>query len=165
MRIFGLGGGLCITVVAAAQLAAQAPTRRSIDFTTSEGTWMSPDVSRDGRTIVLDIVGDLFTIPRSGGTATAIITGPDFASQPRFSPDGRQLVYVSDRSGSDNLWIAAAEGGNAHQLSRLPRSVLLSPAWSADGKSVLVTVTNGKYPLIPTTSPEEALSTRTSLPG
>ena len=148
MRIFGLGGGLCITVVAAAQLAAQAPTRRTIDFTTSEGTWMSPDVSRDGRTIVLDIVGDLFTIPRSGGTATAIITGPDFASQPRFSPDGRQLVYVSDRSGSDNLWIAAAEGGNAHQLSRLPRSVLLSPAWSADGKSVLVTVITGYFPFV-----------------
>lgn len=145
MRLNRFCGAL---VFAPVLLAAQAPARRIIDFTTREGTWMSPDVSRDGQTIVVDIVGDLFTIPRAGGHATPIVTGPDFASQPRFSPDGTRLLYISDRSGSDNLWIAAPDGSGARQLTHLPRSVLISPAWGADGRTVIATVITGFFPFI-----------------
>lgn len=145
MRLNRLSGAL---LLAPAFLAAQGAGRRAIDFTTREGTWMSPDISRDGQTIVVDIVGDLFTIPRAGGRATPIVTGPDFASQPRFSPDGTRLLYISDRSGSDNLWIAAPDGSGARQLTQLPRSVLISPAWGADGRTVIVTVITGFFPFI-----------------
>jgi Tol biopolymer transport system component len=145
MRLTTLAGA---ALLSPSFLAAQVPAHRAIDFTTREGTWMSPDVSRDGATIVVDIVGDLYTMPRAGGIATPIITGPDFASQPRYSPDGRQLLYISDRSGSDNLWVAASNGTNARQLTHLPRSVLISPAWSADGSTALVTVITGFFPFI-----------------
>src|SRR5690554_7546406 len=57
-------------------------------FTTDEGTWMNLDVSPDGQTIVFDMVGDIYTLPITGGTAKAIRTGIPFEIQPRFSPDG-----------------------------------------------------------------------------
>ncbi|MGB3991987.1 MAG: hypothetical protein WBK89_04600, partial [Flavobacteriaceae bacterium] len=48
---------------------------RSIAFTTDKGTWTSLDVSPDGQTIVFDLMGDLYTMPISGGNATAITHG------------------------------------------------------------------------------------------
>src|SRR5687768_6759153 len=72
------------------------PTRR-LHFTTDEGTWMSLDVSPDGRTIVIDLLGDLYTLPIAGGTATRITNGIAFDAQPRWSPDGRSIAFVTDR--------------------------------------------------------------------
>ncbi len=145
LRLFSVCGALALAPIL---LAAQTLPRRTIDFTTTEGTWMSPDVSRDGRTIVLDLVGDLYTLPIGGGAATPIVTGTDFASQPRFSPDGRTILYISDRSGSDNLWVANADGSGQRQLTREPRAVMLSPVWSADGLRAFVTVVTGFNPFI-----------------
>src|SRR5689334_24012455 len=91
------------------------PTR-SVDFTTSEGTWISLDVSRDGRTIVFELLGDLYTLPITGGEAKRITSGPAFDTQPRYSPDGTKLVFLSDRSGSENIWICDADGSNPRAL-------------------------------------------------
>ncbi len=114
--------------------------QRAITFTTVEGTWVSLDVSPDGRTLAFELLGDIYTLPVEGGHAVPLQTGRAFQSQPRYSPNGAQLVYVSDASGSDNVWISAADGTQARQLSHLPRSGVLSPAWSADGRSILATV-------------------------
>src|SRR6185436_18882761 len=64
------------------------PTR-PLKFTTDEGTWMSLDVSADGKTIVFDLLGDIYTIPIGGGSAKRITSGSGFDGQPRFSPDGK----------------------------------------------------------------------------
>src|SRR5262245_20834790 len=71
-----------------------------IEFTTDEVTWMSLDVSPDGQTIIFDLLGDLYTLPISGGEAKRIVGGMSFESQPRFSPDGKNIVFLSDRSGA-----------------------------------------------------------------
>src|SRR5688500_11129553 len=55
--------------------APTPPTPRTLRFTTDEGTWMSLDVSPDGRTIVFDLLGDLYTLPIAGGSATRITNG------------------------------------------------------------------------------------------
>ena len=68
---------------------------RTETFTTSKGTWISLDVSPDGQTLVFDLLGDLYTMPASGGTATAITSGLAYDAQPRFSPDGKHIVFVS----------------------------------------------------------------------
>src|SRR5687767_778118 len=60
------------------------PYPRSAKFTTNEGTWMSVDVSPDGQTIVFDLMGDLYTLPITGGKATRLTDGPGFDNQPRF---------------------------------------------------------------------------------
>ena len=88
------------------------PTR-TISFETNEGSWLSLDVAPDGKTIVFELLGDLYTLPIAGGTATRITSGMAFDSQPRFSPDGSRIVFISDRSGDDNLWTVKADGSDA----------------------------------------------------
>ena len=64
------------------------PTR-TVAFTTDEGTWLSLDVSPDGKTIIFELLGDLYTLPYRGGKATRITSGMAFDSQPSYSPDGK----------------------------------------------------------------------------
>lgn len=116
------------------------PAPDTVAFTTTEGTWVSLDVSPDGRTLVFELLGDVYGLPVEGGRARPLLTGRAFQSQPRFSPDGSRLVYVSDATGSDNVWVAAADGSGARAVTDRRRSGMLSPAWSADGTAVFVTV-------------------------
>ena len=107
-------------------------------FTTNEGTWISLDVSPDGQTIVFDMLGDLYSMPVTGGSATRLTSGMGYDMQPRFSPDGEQIVFVSDRSGDNNVWLINAGGGEPRQLSKGVGSYFLSPDWMPDGKYVIV---------------------------
>src|SRR5216117_1120672 len=86
---------------------------RTVSFETSEGTWLSLDVSPDGKTIVFELLGDLYTMPIAGGAATRISGGMAFDSQPKFSPDGKWIAFLSDREGSDNIWIIHPDGTGA----------------------------------------------------
>ena len=113
------------------------PTK-PLRFTTDEGTWMSLDVSPDGRTIVFDLLGDLYTLPIAGGKATRITSGQSFDGQPSWSPDATAIVFVSDRNGADNLWLVDPDGSNARILTREDSRTFISPTWSPDGKFVVV---------------------------
>src|SRR5260370_6628679 len=90
---------------------------RRIEFTTSKATWMSLDVSPDGRTIVFDLLGNLYTLPVAGGKATRITSGLEMDVQPRFSPDGKRLAFVSGRSGGDNVWVMSVDGKDNRQIT------------------------------------------------
>jgi Tol biopolymer transport system component/imidazolonepropionase-like amidohydrolase len=118
-------------------------TAETIDFTTDEITWPSLDVSPDGRTIVFDVLGDLYTLPVDGGQATRIVGGLSFESQPSYSPDGKSLVFLSDRSGVENVWVANADGSNPRAVSKDGRTsdrpqIMVSPTWTPDGEYIIV---------------------------
>src|SRR5256885_4939528 len=87
---------------------------REIDFTTSEGTWLSPDLSPDGRWIVFDLLGHIYRMPASGGEAQPLTqnSGVALNFQPRISPDGKTIAFISDRRGQNNLWLMDADGAN-----------------------------------------------------
>src|SRR5260370_6378940 len=68
---------------------------RKIEFTTDEGTWLSLDVSPDGKTIVFELVGDIFTLPIEVGQAKLISGEMSFETQPKCSPDGRWMAFRS----------------------------------------------------------------------
>lgn len=117
---------------------AASQAARNLRFETDEGTWMSVDVSADGRTIVFELLGDLYTLPIGGGRAKRLTSGPAFDAQPRYSPDGRQIVFVSDRNGAENLWIMSTESGEAQPLTSERGRFMISPEWSPDGGSIVV---------------------------
>ena len=117
------------------------PTR-PLKFTTDEGTWLSLDLSADGRTIVFDLLGDIYTIPATGGAATRITSGTPFDGQPRFSPDGKSIVFVSDRTGSENLYVIDPDGRNLRALTRGANQSFISPDWTPDGEYVVVSRSN-----------------------
>jgi Tol biopolymer transport system component/imidazolonepropionase-like amidohydrolase len=112
---------------------------RTLEFTADEGTWLSLDVSPDGRTIVFDLLGDLYTMPISGGSATRLTEGMAYDAQPRFSPDGTRVAFVSDRSGSENLWIISVDRADTVQVTRSSTDDFLSPEWTPDGNYLVAT--------------------------
>lgn len=116
---------------------------RSAEFTASEGTWISLDVSPDGRTIVFDLLGDLYTVPLEGGRATRITEGMAFDAQPRFSPDGETIVFVSDRSGGDNVWTLRTDFTDTTQVTQGNSGQYISPAWLPDGSGIVVSTSTG----------------------
>ena len=111
---------------------------RQMSFDTDEGTWLSLDVAPDGKTIAFELAGDLYTLPIAGGMATPISTGMSFDSQPRYSPDGSQIAFLSDRDGSENLWIMKTAGTDAKALTKEKQASFASPTWTEDGQSVIV---------------------------
>jgi Tol biopolymer transport system component/imidazolonepropionase-like amidohydrolase len=131
---------------AASVLAAQEPAwsvgdvhgpADTVRFTTDEGTWMNLDVSPDGQWVVFDLLGDLYRVPLAGGQAERLTSGRAFDHQPRYSPDGTTIVFVSDRSGKDNLWLVNADGSGPRPLTTLDDSFPTAPAWMPDGNYVV----------------------------
>ena len=116
------------------------PTR-ILNFITDEGTWISTDVSPDGQILVFDLLGDLYVLPIEGGVAKALSRGMAFDTQPRFSPDGRHIVFVSDRDGSENVWIMKTDGSTAKQLTSGKDTVFISPEWTPDGDAIITAKT------------------------
>jgi imidazolonepropionase-like amidohydrolase/Tol biopolymer transport system component len=106
-------------------------------FTTTEGTWMNLDVSPNGQTIVFDMLGDIYSMPVTGGTAKVLRSGIPFEIQPRFSPDGGKISFTSDAGGGDNIWIMNADGSNAKQISKEDFRLLNNAVWSPDGNSLI----------------------------
>lgn len=111
------------------------PTR-TIEFETDEGTWMSLDVSPDGRWIVFDLLGDVYRMPFEGGRAELISGGISFETQPRYSPDGKLIAFTSDRDGIENIWVMDADGKNRRQVTKETQRQMGTPAWSPDGQYV-----------------------------
>jgi Tol biopolymer transport system component len=109
------------------------PTR-TFSATLSEGTWMSVDVHPEGHTIVFDLLGDLYLLPMEGGTARPLMEGMPFYGQPRFSPAGDRVAFISDRDGGDNLWIVATDGSDTVQVTTGKNHRYQSPAWTPDGE-------------------------------
>jgi Tol biopolymer transport system component/imidazolonepropionase-like amidohydrolase len=116
--------------------AAHGPTK-TIAFTTDEGTWMDVDVSPDGKTLAFDLLGDLYVMPIAGGEARRITSGPAFDVQPRFSPDGRELAFTSDRGGGNNLWRIGADGKDPVQVSKESFRLMNNPVWTPDGQYLI----------------------------
>ncbi|HEX2168220.1 MAG TPA: hypothetical protein VHG09_13380, partial [Longimicrobiales bacterium] len=110
---------------------------RTIEFETSEGTWMNVDVSPDGSTLVFDLLGDIYTMPATGGRATLVLGGHAYETMPRFSPDGGRIAFTSDRDGIENIWTATVSGGDLRQISDERERQVSNPAWTPDGEYIV----------------------------
>jgi imidazolonepropionase-like amidohydrolase/Tol biopolymer transport system component len=157
MLVRVLAGVACLVLASALASAQQAPPAgeekkddkpkwdvaappgmitRQIPFVATEGTWMDVDVSPDGRLIAFDLLGDIYTIPITGGQATRIAEGLPYEMQPQFSPDGKRIAFTSDRGGGDNIWVMNADGSDKRAVTKEEFRLLNEPTWSPDGRYI-----------------------------
>ncbi|MEL6626760.1 MAG: amidohydrolase, partial [Bacteroidota bacterium] len=105
-----------------------------IPISTDEGTWMNVDVSPDGKTLAFDMLGDIYTMPITGGKPKALRSGLAWEVQPRFSPDGKHILFTSDAGGGDNIWVMKSDGSDAKQITQETFRLLNNGAWMPDGQ-------------------------------
>ncbi|MFC4871881.1 amidohydrolase family protein [Negadavirga shengliensis] len=110
---------------------------KTVRFTTDEGTWMNLDVSPDGQTIVFDLLGDIYSLPITGGKAKPLRAGLPFEIQPRFSPDGKWISFTSDAGGGDNIWVMKPDGSEARQVTKESFRLLNNATWMPDGNFLI----------------------------
>ncbi len=114
----------------------KGPTK-TVTINTNEGTWMNLDVSPDGKEIVFDMLGDIYSMPITGGTAKILSGGIAFDVQPRFSPNGKYISYTSDKSGGDNIWIMNRDGSNKRQITRESFRLLNNATWMPNSEYII----------------------------
>lgn len=109
-------------------LFAQLPIKaeRTISFTTEEGSNMSVDLSPDGKTIVFDLLSDLYTLPSKGGNATQITRGIAVNSYPVWSPKGDKIACLSDATGDIRLTVMDVFGNNQQTFGE---KAFRAPVW------------------------------------
>jgi len=95
----------------------------------------------DGRHLAFDLLGHIYEMPIGGGDATALTSGRSWNSFPRYSPDGTRIVFTSDRSGSEDVWILHRGTGDAPGADSIENVTkmdlpVVQGSWSADGRAV-----------------------------
>ena len=124
-----------IVVFLVVRRLVEHPSRRgdtSVDVRLTEGTNFSVDASPDGRTLVMDLLGSLWTLPSEGGAATRITEELLEAREPSFSPQGDRIAFQGFETDWD-LWSINTDGSAASRLTSGPFDDR-EPHWSHDGR-------------------------------
>ena len=118
-------------------VSARHAPGRDVPIDTRSGTWMSLDVSPDGREIAFDLLGDIYTVPITGGEARPLLAGHAWEMQPRYSPSGDEIAFTSDRGGGDNIWTMDRGGQNLRQITKEDFRLLNQADWTPDGNYIV----------------------------
>jgi tricorn protease len=96
------------------------------------------DISPEGKRAVFGARGDVFTVPAKEGSVRNLTRTPGIREKSvGWSPDGRWIVYVSDRSGEDELYISPQDGmGKEQQITSGYKGFKYAPSWSPDSKKL-----------------------------
>src|SRR6266542_4930277 len=116
-------------------LIAQQPIGRAVHLTLHEGTSMAAALSPDRRTIALDLLGTVWTMPAEGGVARPVTDIFLDARQPSWSPDSRRLAFQAYRNSTWQLWTMNADGGSLQPVTSSPYDDR-EPMWSPDGARI-----------------------------
>ncbi|BFT31643.1 amidohydrolase family protein [Alteromonas sp. D210916BOD_24] len=110
-----------------------------VTINTSETTWSSLDVAPSGDFMVFDMLGDLYKVSITGGEATPLTQDFAWNIHPAISPDGKQIAFISDRDGLNNVWVMDIDGTNLRQVTKEKNNLIHSPKWSPDGEYLVAT--------------------------
>jgi Tol biopolymer transport system component len=76
-------------------------------------------------------------------SSTPLITSTRLDATPSWSPDGRKIAFVSDRSGARELWICDADGSSPIKLTAFSGAAVIYPRWSPDGQRLVFSALTG----------------------
>jgi Tol biopolymer transport system component/DNA-binding winged helix-turn-helix (wHTH) protein len=102
-----------------------------------------PAFSREGNRLAWrhnTVDTDIFRLAIKAETSASLadlIVSTALEASPRYSPDGKRIVFVSNRSGSDEIWVCGSEGENPVRLTAFRGPLAGSPSWSPDGKQIV----------------------------
>ena len=108
-----------------------------VRFSVQEGTWLNIDVSPDGERLVFDLLGDLYLLPVEGGKAVRLTTTTAQEVQPRFSPDGQILAFISDENGGNNIHLMSLASLERRALTEETFRLLSNPRWHPSGTGIV----------------------------
>ncbi|MEO7133576.1 MAG: hypothetical protein ABI024_05080, partial [Vicinamibacterales bacterium] len=122
-----------LSIVSAVALASQvASGPLPISLTLREGTSMAAALSPDGRTLMIDLLGSLWTLPATGGAATRVTDEYLDARQPAWAPDNRRIAFQGYADGVWHIYVMNADGSGLRMVTSGPFDDR-EPSWSRDG--------------------------------
>ncbi len=133
MKAYLVRISLCLLTCA---LAGGLAAARTIEFETTQVTAADVALSPDGQWLIFTMLGHLFQLPVTGGTAEQLTFGPYYDTDPVFSPDGARVAFVSDRDGSEgNVFVLELATGQITQVTH--ESWAGRPVWTPDGQAIV----------------------------
>lgn len=107
------------------------------------------DLAPDGKRLVITARGEVFDVPANEGVTRNLTRTPGANERNAFwSPDGKWIAYISDRTGETEVWLQAVEGGSPIQLTKGNDTYIRSIQWSPDSKTVLYTDRKNRVVLV-----------------
>ncbi len=140
IRLSMLLGLCCLCVFSVACREEEGRRTRPVSFEVREGTDLGFDLSPDGRTIVIDLLGQLWAIPVEGGRARPLTNAAEERAEdrdPAISPNGMVVAAASDRPSGRGIYLLdswASEGLSEGRL--ITQGPDARPAWSPDGRQL-----------------------------
>lgn len=104
----------------------------------SQPSLAEPSLSPDGSEIAFASGGDIWTVPSQGGAARLLVTDPATESRPLYSPDGKQLAFISTRTGGGDIYVLTLASGELRRLTWSDQLDQLD-GWSRDGEWIYFT--------------------------
>src|SRR5213595_2762739 len=98
--------GLAIVIGHSASAQALPNTSRLLRFPTT-----------NGQQIVFCYAGELYTVPKEGGIARRLTSGPGYTSFPHFNADGKQIAFTSQYDGNTEVYVMPGDGGEPKRLT------------------------------------------------
>ncbi|MGE0130638.1 MAG: S41 family peptidase [Blastocatellales bacterium] len=102
------------------------------------------DLAPSGRRIVLSVHGEIFTAPTDDGDLRQITNSPWRDKDPKYSPDGKWITFISDRNGREEIYIIAADGAGEPQKVTDLDTLKSNFSWSPNSKEIAFTGSDGK---------------------
>lgn len=107
------------------------------------------DLAPDGKRLVITARGEVFDVPANEGVTRNLTRTPGANERNAFwSPDGKWIAYISDRTGETEVWLQAVEGGSPIQLTKGNDTYIRSIQWSPDSKTILYTDRKNRVVLV-----------------